>query len=178
MHARIDFFEHHDQLIDMLVAMKLFDISNGVQFPAKNKKTDLGQESKAVLAQLEGEISVAGLKEPVEILRDQWGVPHIYAKNDADLFFAQGFVAAQDRLFQLDLWRRLATGEAAEILGAEAVAGDTFARQLRYRGDMQAEWQSYSPDTQRIATAFTQGINAVIKHNGKRLPIEFQTAGL
>ena len=143
----------------------------------QDKKTELAQGSKAVLAQLEGDISVPGLKEPVEILRDHWGVPHIYAKNDTDLFFAQGFVAAQDRLFQLDLWRRLAAGEAAEILGAEAIAGDTFARQLRYRGDVQAEWQSYSPDTQRIATAFTQGINAAIKHNGKRLPIEFQLLG-
>jgi len=60
---------------------------------------DLGQKAKAVLAQIEGEISLPGLKEPVEVLRDRWGVPHIYAKNAADLFFAQGFVAAQDRVF-------------------------------------------------------------------------------
>src|SRR5437879_5245368 len=73
------------------------------------------------LAQIEGEIKIAGLKEPVEVLRDRWGVPHIYAKNADDLFFAQGFVAAQDRLFQLDLWRRTAVGELSEVMGPSAI---------------------------------------------------------
>src|SRR3712207_7641392 len=54
---------------------------------------------------IDGDVTVAGVKEPVEVLRDRWGVPHIYARNADDLFFAQGFVAAQDRLFQLELWR-------------------------------------------------------------------------
>src|SRR5262245_23490126 len=129
------------------------------------------------LAQIEGEIKLAGLKEPVEILRDRWGVPHIYAKNADDLFFAQGFIAAQDRLFQFDMWRRIAVGELAEILGPDAVEADTFARLLRYRGDMDAEWKSYSPDTKQIATAFTNGINAHIKQCGKNLPIEFEILG-
>src|SRR6516162_9574701 len=127
---------------------------------ASDSADDLGQKAKAVLAQIEGEISLPGLKESVEVLRDRWGVPHIYAKIADDLFFAQGFVAAQDRLFQLDLWRRIARGETAEIMGPEAIEGDRFARLLRYRGDMDAEWASYSPDTKRIATAFTNGINA------------------
>jgi penicillin G amidase len=129
------------------------------------------------LAQLEGEIKLPGLKEPVEVLRDKWGVPHIYAKNADDLFFAQGFIAAQDRLFQLDMWRRTAVGELAEVLGQDAVEADIFARLLRYRGDMDAEWKSYSPDTKQIATAFTNGINAHIKHVGKNLPIEFEILG-
>src|SRR5262249_45503633 len=73
--------------------------------------------AKQVLAKLDGEYSLAGLKEPVEVRRDRWGVAHIYAKNAPDLFFGQGFVAAQDRLFQLELWRRQAAGEMAEILG-------------------------------------------------------------
>src|SRR2546427_11285202 len=111
----------------------------------------LEDQAKAVLAQIEGEIKIPGLKEPVEVLRDRWGVPHIYAKNANDLFFAQGFVAAQDRLFQLELWRRLARGESAEIHGADAVEADRFARLVRYRGDMDAEWTSYSPDTKQIA---------------------------
>lgn len=129
------------------------------------------------LAQLEGEIKLRGLKEPVEILRDKWGVPHIYAKNSDDLFFAQGFVAAQDRLFQLDMWRRTAIGELAEVLGPDAIEADMFARLLRYRGDMDAEWKSYSPDTKQIATAFTNGINANIDHVGKNLPVEFEILG-
>lgn len=137
----------------------------------------LAGQAKAVLAQIAGDIRIHGLKEPVEILRDRWGVPHIYAKNADDLFFAQGFVAAQDRLFQLDVWRRIALGETAEVVGAKAVEADTFARLVRYRGDMKAEWESYSSDTQRIATAFTNGINACIKQMGDRLPIEFQILG-
>src|SRR5262249_20186040 len=133
---------------------------------------DLLQKAKQVLAQLEGEIRLQGLKAPVEVVRDRWGVPHIYAKNADDLFFAQGFVAAQDRLFQLEMWRRLAAGEMAQLLGSEALEADRFARLIRYRGDMDAEWASYSPDAKRIATAFTRGINACIEHSGKKLPIE------
>jgi penicillin amidase len=124
-----------------------------------------------------GTISVSGLKQPVEILRDEWGVAHIYAQNADDLFFAQGYVAAQDRLFQIDLWRRQATGELAEVLGPRAIEADKFARTIRYRGDMEAEWQSYSPDTKQIATAFTRGINACIDEMGDKLPVEFQIAG-
>ena len=67
-------------------------------------------------------LSVKGLTQPVEVLRDQWGVNHIYAKNEHDLFFAQGYLAAQDRLFQLELWRRQATGTVAELLGPQEVS--------------------------------------------------------
>ncbi len=133
--------------------------------------------AKSVLAQLDGEVKLPGLSQSVEVLRDRWGVPHIYAQNQRDLFFAQGVVAAQDRLFQLDLWRRVAVGETAEVFGEEAIPADQFARLMCYRGDMQAEWISYSPDTQEIASAFAAGINAYIDLVGERLPIEFQILG-
>lgn len=133
--------------------------------------------SKTVLSALEGDVRLPGLKEPVEVLRDRWGIAHIYAKNSHDLFFAQGFVAAQDRLFQLDLWRRIGVGETAEVFGEQAIEADRFARLLLYRGDMDAEWNSYSPDAREIATAFTQGINAFIDQAGTKLPIEFQILG-
>lgn len=135
------------------------------------------EQSRAVLAQLDGPIAIPGLKQPVEVLRDGWGMPHIYAQNAHDLFFAQGFIAAQDRLFQIDWWRRVALGETAEVLGPNAVEADRFARLMRYRGDMETEWTSYSPDTRAIATAFTLGINAYIDHVGPKLPIEFQILG-
>jgi penicillin amidase len=135
------------------------------------------KKARSVLAQIDGEIAVPGLRAPVEVLRDRWGVPHIYAKNADDLFFAQGFVAAQDRLFQMDLWRRQAVGELAEALGERGLEADRFARLVRYRGDMEAEWQSYSADAKRIATAFTRGINAYIDQVGARLPIEFEIMG-
>src|SRR5438477_8661986 len=111
---------------------------------------ELLDKARAVLSRLEGEIVVPGLRERVEVLRDRWGVPHIYAKNQDDLFFAQGVIAAQDRLFQMDMWRRVGVGETAEVLGPSALEGDRFARLVQYRGDMHAEWASYSPDTRQI----------------------------
>src|SRR5499425_983532 len=69
-------------------------------------------------------IHVSGVTEPVEVLRDRWGVNHIYAKNEADLFFTQGYTAARDRLFQFELWRRQATGTVAEILGRKELTRD------------------------------------------------------
>jgi len=122
-----------------------------------------------------------GLREPVRVLRDTWGVSHIYAKNPHDLFFAQGVVAAQDRLFQMELWKRAGQGRLSEILGPSALERDIDARALKYRGDMRAEYASYSPDTEAILTAFTDGINAYIAAlgapGGPGLPIEFQLAG-
>jgi penicillin amidase len=128
----------------------------------------------AVAGSPEGEMSLPGLKEPVEVLRDRWGIAHIYARNQDDLFFAQGFVVAQDRLFQLDLWRRIASGETAELVGEKGLAADRFARLMKYRGPMDVEWAAYAPDTRSIAEAFTRGINAAIDAMGERLPLEFQ----
>src|SRR5262245_61619753 len=148
--------------------------------PATGKEEtsdDLMKRAKSVLAQIEGEIAIPGLREPVEVLRDRHGVPHIYARNQHDLFFAQGVVTAQDRLFQMDWWRRVAVGETAAVLGKRGLEADRFARLVKYRGDMEKEWASYGPDAKAIATAFTEGINTYIDHIGDRLPIEFQLLG-
>ncbi|MBV9304347.1 MAG: penicillin acylase family protein [Acidobacteriaceae bacterium] len=121
--------------------------------------------------------TVKGLKQPVEILRDRWGVPHIYAQNSDDLFFAQGYIAANDRLFQIDLWRRMGSGRLSEVFGPAFIARDRIARLVRYRGNWEEEWNSYSPDAKQICTAFTNGINAYIRSlNGER-PEEFRLAG-
>lgn len=138
---------------------------------------DLVQHARGVLSQIDGKISLPGLTESVEVVRDRWGIPHITAKNTPDLFFAQGFVAAQDRLFQLDIWRRVGNGELAEILGESAIEGDRFARLIQFRGDWKQEWSSYSPDALEIVTAFTAGINAYIDSVEDRLPLEFQILG-
>ncbi|HET9531137.1 MAG TPA: penicillin acylase family protein, partial [Blastocatellia bacterium] len=105
-------------------------------------------------------------------------IPHIYAQTVEDLFFAQGFVAAQDRLWQMEIWRRTGEGRLAEILGPQAIERDRFARLLRYRGDMQAEWTSYAPDARRIIESFVRGVNAFIELSRDRLPIEFQLTGI
>jgi len=122
-------------------------------------------------------LRVPGLEQPVEILRDKWGVAHIYAKNQHDLFFAQGYNAAGDRLFQMELWKRAGQGRLAEIIGPAAVRRDNNARLLRYRGPMEAEYSSYAPDAKDILEAFTSGINAYIDNLKGDYPQEFKLAG-
>ncbi|MEQ1694114.1 MAG: penicillin acylase family protein, partial [Gemmatimonas sp.] len=103
-----------------------------------------------------------GLRAPVTLLRDSAGIVHIRAANEHDLFFAQGYSAARDRLFQLELWRRQATGTMAEALGPRWVARDRASRLLRYRGSMAAELAHYHPRGAAIITAFSDGVNAYI----------------
>ena len=118
-----------------------------------------------------------GLRAPVRVVRDRWGIPHITAENQDDLFFAQGFVQAQDRLFQMDLWRRSVQGRLSEVLGANFLERDSMTRRIQYRGDDATEWASYGRDTKAIATAFTNGINAWIRVAHDPLPEEFTLAG-
>ena len=144
---------------------------------AQNPSANLEQRATAAVSVVSGTLKTPGLKQSVEVLRDRWGVAHIYAKNQHDLFFAQGYIAAQDRLFQMELWKRSGQGRLAEILGPSALLRDVNARLLEYRGDMKAEYESYSPDTKEILDAFTSGINAYIASRSGNLPIEFQIAG-
>ncbi|MEX2374392.1 MAG: penicillin acylase family protein [Dehalococcoidia bacterium] len=130
------------------------------------------------LAQIEGTLSLPGLRETVDVLRDEWGVPHIYAQNRQDLFFAQGYVQAQDRLWQMDMWRRINEGRLAEILGPEALRHDRLARLIRFRGDWDAEFSSYHPDGREIFEAFAAGVNAYIADIGDNLPVEYKVTGL
>jgi penicillin G amidase len=145
--------------------------------PASDSSSDLRSRARRALSQTSGRIELEGLTRQVEVLRDPWGIAHIYAQTADDLFFAQGFVAAQDRLWQMEIWRRTGEGKLAEILGPSAIERDRFARLTRYRGDMQAEWQSYSPDSRRIIESFVRGVNAFIETSHDRLPIEFQLTG-
>lgn len=120
--------------------------------------------------------SIDGLQASVEILIDSWGVPHIYAENQRDLFFAQGFNAARDRLFQLEMWRRQATGTLSEVFGEQAIENDRGSRLLRFRGDLQAELSHYHPDGAEIIQAFVDGINAYVDRvtaDPGDLPLEF-----
>ncbi len=123
---------------------------------------------------------VAGLADPVEVLVDRYGVPHVYAAGRDDLFVAQGFTAARDRLFQMDLWRRRGLGLLSEVFGPDYVARDRAARLFLYRGDMAAEWPAYGPDTERVTTAFVRGINAYVelcREQPRHLPPEFRELG-
>jgi penicillin amidase len=123
------------------------------------------------------QLQLSGLNEPVEIIRDKWGINHIYAKNQKDLFFAQGYAAAKDRLFQFEIWRRQATGTVAEILGERELKRDIGTRLFKFRGDMKTEMNHYHKDGEEIITAYTNGVNAYIEEilkTPKKLPLEFK----
>src|SRR5260370_30946771 len=126
-------------------------------------------------------LQISGLIQPVEILKDQWGISHIYAQNEEDLFFAQGYNVARDRLFQLELWRRQATGTVAEMLGRQELKRDIGARLFMFRGDLKRELNWYHPHGQTIVEAFVKGINAYIgetEQNSKLLTPEFRMLGI
>ncbi|MDP2982025.1 MAG: penicillin acylase family protein [Candidatus Latescibacter sp.] len=134
-----------------------------------------------IMAQKTISYKVKGLSQKAEILLDRWGVPHIYGKTEEDMFFAQGFNAARDRLWQLDLWRRQGEGKLAEAFGPRFLEKDKAARLFLYRGDREKEFRSYHPRGKKILNAFTDGINAWIdltKADPKLLPLEFKLTGV
>lgn len=140
---------------------------------AREKDNALGSARQA-------KSDVAGLKAPAQILVDVWGIPHIYAGNEHDLFFLQGFNAARDRLWQIDLWRKRGLGLLAKDFGPAYAEQDKALRLFLYRGDMTAEWAAYGPKAKTYAEAFVAGVNAYVAdvRAGKRpLPIEFRIAG-
>jgi penicillin amidase len=107
--------------------------------------------------------SLDGISESVEILVDRWGIPHIYASNPSDLYRAQGFAAARDRLWQMDIWRRRGLGLLAEVFGASFAQADRARRLFLYRGDMQADWAAYGADVEASAIALAAGINDYVR---------------
>ena len=126
-------------------------------------------------------LEAPGLAQPVEIRRDRWGINHVYAANEQDLFFAQGYAAAKDRLFQFEMWRRQATGTVAEILGRRELERDRGARLHMFRGDLDAELAHYHPRGKAIVEAFVGGINAYIAETERTpalLPLEFAMLGI
>lgn len=123
---------------------------------------------------------VKGLERPAEVLIDRWGVPHLYAGTLYDAFVAQGFIAARDRLWQMDLWRKRGLGEMAKDFGPAWVEQDQAARAVLYRGDMYREWLAYGSDAKRVAEAFTAGVNAYVAQVNAQpalLPMEFRVLG-
>ncbi|MEM6320572.1 MAG: penicillin acylase family protein [Bacteroidota bacterium] len=126
-------------------------------------------------------LQIEGLQAPVEIIIDHWGIPHIYAQNEQDLFFAQGFNAARDRLFQFEIWRRQATGTVAEILGERELKRDIGTRLFQFRGDIEAEMNHYHDRGATIITAYVAGVNRYIElteQDPSLLPLEFKLLGI
>jgi penicillin amidase len=125
-------------------------------------------------------IPAPGLQSPGEIIVDQWGIPHIYAQTERDAFFIQGWNAARDRLWQIDLWRKRGLGRLSASFGPAYVEQDRALRSFLYRGELAAEWAAYGKDSQASTDAFVAGINAYVARvqaDPKLLPIEFRISG-
>lgn len=129
--------------------------------------------SRAVQPQLEGELRLAGLPGPVEVRRDAEGVPHIRAQREAEAQYALGFVHAQDRLWQMEVNRRVAAGRLAEILGAPALDADRFLRTLGVRRAAEAQWKNLDAPTRALYMAYAAGVNAYLAQRSGPLPPEF-----
>ncbi|MFQ5854416.1 MAG: penicillin acylase family protein [Anaerolineae bacterium] len=124
------------------------------------------------LPQTDGMLTLEGLLDEVEIIRDRWGVPHIYAETAHDLFFGQGFVHAQDRLWEMDFQRRLAAGRLSEVLGETTLEIDRWMRVLGLRWQVEVEMKTVSDEARRALQAYTKGVNRFIETTPV-WPVEF-----
>lgn len=125
-----------------------------------------------------GTITIEGLKAPVTIIRDKWGVPHIYAANVHDLFLAQGYVHAQDRFWQMEYWRRIGSGRLSEIFGEATLKADRFIRTIGWHRTAAKELEQLDPEVKAILEAYAEGVNAYLKENKGKLGLEFTILGL
>ncbi|MBI4926144.1 MAG: penicillin acylase family protein [Anaerolineae bacterium] len=124
--------------------------------------------------QVDGEIQADGLDAAVNIYRDAMGIPHIYASTPHDLFFAQGFVHAQDRFWQMDAWRHIGSGRLSEMFGSAQLETDAFLRTLGWRQTAEAEWDQLDPQARAILQSYTDGVNAYLKdHTGAAVSLEY-----
>jgi penicillin amidase len=121
-----------------------------------------------------GELVASGLDRPVDIYRDALGVPNIYAATQHDLFFAQGYIHAQERFWQMDFWRHIGSGRLSEMFGESQVETDTFLRSLGWARVVEQELQDMDPTSKEILDAYAQGVNAYLAdHQASALSLEY-----
>ncbi len=125
------------------------------------------------LPRMDGTVTLDGLSQPVTVDRDGWGVPHIRAKSLEDLVEAQGYITAQDRLWQMDVLRRVGAGELSEIFGEGALASDEQFRRLGLRQTVEREAANLPPDNRAVLDAYARGVNRFIEEHNRGLPMEF-----
>ena len=124
--------------------------------------------------QTNGELILPGLEAPVEVYRDAYGIPHIYARSVHDLFMAQGYVHAQDRFWQMDFWRHIVHGRLSEMFGTSQVETDKFLRTLGWARVAAQEWEEAPPDVRDVVTAYAEGVNAYLaQRQGSALSLEY-----
>ena len=131
------------------------------------------------LPQTDGEIEVPGLSASVEVVRDADGIPQVYADTDADLMFAQGFVHAQERFFEMDFRRHVTAGRLSEIFGDTTLETDRFVRTMGWRRVAEQEWALLEPATRAALTSYADGVNAYLADRGtSELAAEYAILGL
>ena len=129
--------------------------------------------------QIDGEIHLDGLKGPVDIYRDPMGIPNIYATTQHDLFFAQGYIHAQDRFWQMDAWRHIGSGRLSEMFGKGQLETDTFLRTLGWRITAEQEYAELDDDSKAILNSYADGVNAYLQdHDTTALSLEYAVLGL
>src|SRR5258708_909251 len=129
--------------------------------------------------QIDGTIHLQGLDGAVDVYRDKMGIPHIYASTAHDLFFAEGYIHAQDRFWQMDAWRHIGSGTVSEMFGKGEIPTDSFLRTLGWRETAEQEYRNLNPDSKAIIDAYTEGVNAYLKdHDGTALSLEYAVLGL
>ena len=137
-------------------------------------KPIIKEMSRARLPKLDGSIYVKNIAGEIEIIRDEFGVAHIYAQNTNDVLFGQGFVHAQDRLWQMEVNRRAARGRLSEFLGKDALDTDKVARTLGFERIAKQDWELFGDEEHQLIISYCNGINAYINCNEFKLPIEFK----
>lgn len=129
--------------------------------------------------QTSGELTLLGLNLPVDIYRDALGIPHIYAQNTHDLFFAQGYVHAQDRFYQMDFWRHIGSGRLSEMFGSDMYETDFFLRTLGWARVAEQELGTLDPESFAILQAYADGVNSYLQdHRGSQLSLEYAVLSL
>ncbi|MBN2549888.1 MAG: penicillin acylase family protein [Anaerolineales bacterium] len=128
---------------------------------------------------INGDVQLVGLDGPVDVIRDTYGIPHIYATTSHDLFFAQGYVHAQDRFYQMDFWRASSTGRLSAMFGKAQTSNDAFIRTVGWGRIAQEEYASLEADARAALDAYAEGVNAYLaEHQGERLSLEYAILGL
>ena len=137
----------------------------------------IGQFKTRALPDYNRDIKLAGLNAEVTVIRDSFAIPHIYAENEHDLYLAVGYAMAQDRLWQMDLLRRVTQGRLAEIFGKDLVDADMLFRALRFTEKSRRVFSKTDRNAQICLESFADGVNQFIKQAGKKLPPEFGLLG-
>lgn len=156
-------------LLTLLIVFSILTLTGGLLIPSW-----ISKRAKRSYPQIQGEMEVEGLTAPVEVIRDSHGVPHIYGQTHHDLFFAQGWVHAQDRFWQMDMWRHQGAGRLSELLGGSTLETDKFLRTLGWERVTKSELKLLDQEEHSILEAYSAGVNAYIeKRAGIDLGLEY-----